>query len=149
MMSLWLLWMPAQADAGSLDARKLTNELTSKSIDYATSTAETDSAETNSDAERDSVQQRRNYRDILQAARQQPSALKGAHPTGLRTLRSNVLMRTTHLRQQVEQMMPEQLNPSDHFQRTYQTLATNLKRFALSIAESIATQTHQIAEQLR
>ncbi len=142
-ISLWLLWMPAQAEAGSLTALELTNE----SINYALSTSGSDGI----------AKPRKNSRDILRAARQQHGALKGIYPTALESLHSAVLTRTTRLRQHIEQMTEptirratiEQLNPSDRLQQTYQTSVAHVRRFLISVVEGIADKAHQTAEKLR
>ncbi|PZO49318.1 MAG: hypothetical protein DCF15_17015 [Phormidesmis priestleyi] len=134
-ISLWLLWIPAQAEAGSLNALELTNE----SINYALSTSGSDGI----------AKPRKNSRDILRAARQQPSALKGSYPTALESLHSAVLTRTTRLRQQIEQITLEQLNPSDRLRQGYQTSVAHVRRFLVSAVEGIADKAHQTAEKLR
>ncbi len=153
LMSLWLLWIPAQAEAGSLNAsdalertNKVKNESTVESIDYAINTVDYPA----STAEADGIaEQRKNSRDILQAARQRHSALKGAYPTALETLHSAVLIRTTRVRQQIQQMTMEQLKASDRLQQTYQTSVADFKRFLVDVVEGIADQAHQTAEKLR
>ncbi len=135
--------MPAQAEAGSLDVLELTNE----SINYALGTSGSDGI----------AKPRKNSRDILRAARQQHSALKGTYPTALGSLHSAVLTRTVRLRQHIEQMTEpttrratiEQLNPSDRLHQTYQTSLAHVRRFLISVVEGIADKAHQTAEKLR
>ncbi len=158
LLSLGLLWIPAQVEAGSLTAlatlertdvltNKSTVEPSVKSVDYRVSLVEAKAV----------AEPKKNPRDILQAARQRRSAIKGVYPTALKTLHSTVLIRTTQVRQQIEQMITEKLNkplneklnPSDRLQQTYQASIAHFKRFVATVVEGIAVQAHQTAENLR